>query len=60
MPWHATALHGLRAEYEVVPLMTQTWMDFHRISHHGMREDLLKRQAEATFPAIFGTRSLSA
>jgi hypothetical protein len=35
-------------------------MDFHRISHHGMREDLLKRQAEATFPAIFGTRSLSA
>jgi len=45
----AMALHELRVsgEYEVVALMTSISEEYHRISHHGVREDLLERQAEA-------------
>ena len=45
----ALALHELRmsGEYEVVALMTSISEEYHRISHHGVREELLERQAEA-------------
>ncbi len=45
----ALALHELRADprYEVVALMTSVSEDFRRVSHHGVREELLEAQAEA-------------
>ena len=45
----ALPLHELRmsGQYEVVALMTSISEEYHRISHHGVREDLLERQAEA-------------
>ena len=45
----AFALHVLRSmgEYEVVALMTSVSEEFRRISHHGVREELLELQAEA-------------
>jgi uncharacterized protein (TIGR00290 family) len=45
----ALALHELRMndEFEVVALMTSVSEEYRRISHHGVREDLLERQAEA-------------
>lgn len=45
----ALALHELRktGEYEVVALMTSVSEEYRRISHHGVREDLLELQAEA-------------
>jgi predicted PP-loop superfamily ATPase len=45
----ALALHELRmsGQYEVVALMTSISEEYHRISHHGVREDLLERQAVA-------------
>ena len=33
--------------YEVVALMTSVSEEFRRISHHGVREELLEAQAEA-------------
>jgi uncharacterized protein (TIGR00290 family) len=45
----AVALHELRksGQYEIVALMTSISEEFHRISHHGVREELLEQQAEA-------------
>ncbi len=45
----ALALHELRADprYEVVALMTSVSDEFKRISHHGVREELLEAQADA-------------
>jgi uncharacterized protein (TIGR00290 family) len=45
----AVALHELLRsdEYEVVSLMTSVAEEFHRISHHGVREELLEQQADA-------------
>ncbi len=45
----ALALHVLRADprYEVVALMTSVSEEFKRISHHGVREELLEAQAQA-------------
>jgi uncharacterized protein (TIGR00290 family) len=45
----AVALHELRsdARYEVVALMTSVSEAFRRVSHHGVREELLEAQAEA-------------
>ena len=45
----AMALHELSKtdEYEVVGLLTTVSEEFHRISHHGVREALLDQQAEA-------------
>jgi uncharacterized protein (TIGR00290 family) len=45
----AMALHELfkTDEYEVVGLLTTVSEEFHRISHHGVREALLDEQAEA-------------
>lgn len=45
----ALALHELRSDprYEVVALMTSVSEEFRRISHHGVREELLEAQAEA-------------
>jgi uncharacterized protein (TIGR00290 family) len=45
----ALALHELRrcGEYEVVALLTTVAEEYRRISHHGVREELLERQAEA-------------
>jgi uncharacterized protein (TIGR00290 family) len=45
----ALALHELlmSGDYEVVALMTSVSEEYRRISHHGVREDLLERQAEA-------------
>jgi tRNA(Ile)-lysidine synthase TilS/MesJ len=39
----ALALHELRADprYEVVALMTSVSEEFRRVSHHGVREELL-------------------
>jgi uncharacterized protein (TIGR00290 family) len=44
----ALALHELRADprYEVVALMTSVSEEFRRVSHHGVREELLEAQAE--------------
>lgn len=43
------ALHALRqsGKYEVVSLLTTVSKEFGRISHHGVREELLDMQAEA-------------
>ena len=45
----ALALHELRGDprYQVVALMTSVSEEFRRISHHGVREELLEAQAEA-------------
>src|SRR5579863_6532851 len=45
----AVALHELRksGQYEIVALMTSISEEFRRISHHGVREELLEQQAEA-------------
>jgi len=45
----ALALHELRLSgaYEIVALMTSISEEHHRISHHGVREDLLEQQAAA-------------
>jgi len=45
----ALALHELRTDprYHVVALMTSVSEEFRRVSHHGVREDLLGAQAEA-------------
>lgn len=45
----ALALHALRQEgrYEVVALLSTVSQEFDRISHHGVRGELLARQAEA-------------
>jgi uncharacterized protein (TIGR00290 family) len=45
----ALALHELRADprYEVMGLMTSVSEEFRRVSHHGVREELLEAQAEA-------------
>jgi uncharacterized protein (TIGR00290 family) len=45
----ALALHELKNDprYDVVALMTSVSEEFRRISHHGVREDLLEAQAEA-------------
>jgi uncharacterized protein (TIGR00290 family) len=45
----ALALHELMRDplYEVVALMTSVSEEFRRISHHGVREELLDAQAEA-------------
>ena len=45
----AMALYELRraGEYEVVALLTSVSQEYRRISHHGVRELLLERQAEA-------------
>lgn len=45
----ALALHALQqgAEYEVVALLTSIAERYDRISHHGVRTELLERQAEA-------------
>lgn len=45
----ALALYELRQEarYEVIGLLTTIAADYGRISHHGVRETLLERQAEA-------------
>ena len=45
----ALALYELQADprYEVVALMTSISEEFRRVSHHGVREELLEAQAEA-------------
>ena len=45
----ALALHELRLDprYDVVALMTSVSEEFRRISHHGVREELLEAQADA-------------
>jgi len=45
----AMALHELLADprYEVVGLLTSVAEQYKRISHHGVREELLERQAES-------------
>ena len=45
----ALALNELLSDprYEVVGLMTSVSEEFRRISHHGVREELLEAQAEA-------------
>ena len=45
----AYTLHRLRqqTEYEVVGLLTTVTRDFDRVSMHGVREELVRRQAEA-------------
>jgi uncharacterized protein (TIGR00290 family) len=45
----ALALHELRSDprYEVVALLTSVSEEFRRVSHHGVREELLEAQAEA-------------
>ena len=45
----ARALHELSrdARYEVVELMTSVSEEFRRVSHHGVREDLLRAQADS-------------
>jgi uncharacterized protein (TIGR00290 family) len=45
----ALALHELRCDprYEVVALMTSVSEEYRRISHHGVREELLEAQAAA-------------
>lgn len=45
----AMALHRLQADdrYEVVGLLTTVSREFRRISHHGVREELLLQQADA-------------
>ena len=45
----AAALYELRksGQYEVVALLTSVSEEYRRVSHHGVREALLDRQAEA-------------
>ncbi len=45
----ALALHELRSDprYNVVALLTTVSEEFRRVSHHGVREELLEAQAEA-------------
>ncbi len=45
----ALALYELQSDprYEVVALMTSVSEEFHRVSHHGVREELLELQADA-------------
>ena len=45
----AVALHELLRDdaYDVVGLMTSVAEEFHRISHHGVREEMLEQQAAA-------------
>jgi uncharacterized protein (TIGR00290 family) len=45
----AMALHSLRQDpsHEVVALLTTVATEYQRISHHGVRAELLERQAEA-------------
>lgn len=45
----AVALHALRqsGRHEIVALLTSVSEEYRRISHHGVREVLLERQAEA-------------
>jgi uncharacterized protein (TIGR00290 family) len=45
----ALALHELRSDprYHVVALMTSVSEEYRRVSHHGVREELLEAQAEA-------------
>lgn len=45
----AAALHQLRqsGQYEIVALLTSVSDEYRRISHHGVREALLEKQAEA-------------
>lgn len=45
----AMALHEIRksGDYEVIALLTSISEEFERISHHGVRTELLERQAEA-------------
>jgi uncharacterized protein (TIGR00290 family) len=45
----ALAFHELRADprFEVVALMTSVSEEFKRVSHHGVREELLEAQADA-------------
>jgi len=45
----ALALHELRRDprYEVVALLTSVSEEFRRVSHHGVREELLEAQAQA-------------
>ena len=45
----AMALHELRQDhrYEVVGLLTSVATEYRRISHHGVREELLEMQADA-------------
>jgi len=45
----ALALDELRRDprYEVVAIMTSLSEEFRRVSHHGVREELLEAQAEA-------------
>jgi len=45
----ALALYDLQQsdEYDVVALMTSVAVEYNRISHHGVRAELLERQAEA-------------
>ena len=45
----APALHELQGDprYEVVALMTSVSEEFRRVSHHGVREELLEAQADA-------------
>lgn len=45
----AMALHELQrsGKWEVVSLLTTVAKEFERISHHGVRTELLERQAEA-------------
>lgn len=45
----ALALHELRSDprFQVVALMTSVSEEFRRVSHHGVREELLEAQAAA-------------
>ncbi len=45
----ALALHELRSDprFEIVALMTSVSEEFRRVSHHGVREELLEAQADA-------------
>src|SRR5438552_10390427 len=45
----ALALHALlqQPEWEVVGLLTSVADEYRRVSHHGVREELLERQADA-------------
>ena len=45
----AVALHEIRKsrKYEIVSLLTSVADEYRRISHHGVREELVEQQAEA-------------
>ena len=44
MPWRCNRKLRMSKEYEVVALMTSISEEYHRISHHGVREDLVEPQ----------------